>query len=431
MCIQRPYNVVSSAGKHSRSIFPSASAFRATRRLELIDGDICGPIQPSTIGGRRYYFLLVDDFTWLLWVFFLKEKSEAYHHFKVFKSLAKSKCGEKFKSFRTDRGGEFNSEDFGNFCDMNGLTAPYSSQQNGVVERKNRTIMSCVRSILKEKKLPPELWAEAVNTCVYVLNRSYTKSLKDETPYEKWSGTKPSVDHLRVFGSVVHGKTTRKVSKLEDRSTVMILIGYKRGTKAYRCLDLMNFKVTISRDVIFEESQSWDFSQRRGQRIGLTLTSAVDLINSSEVSTDNQDSTMTSIIPSDEQRDQDQSSEEDRPEKFRSLQEIYDETQAIAEDEACFFSGEEPTSYKIAMKEEVWRKAMKEELEAIEKNSTWELVNLPEKCKSIGVKWIYKIKRDVSEEITRYKAQLVVKGFSQVRGIDYEVFSLVARVESI
>ena len=115
--------------------------------------------------------------------------------------------------------------------------------------------------MLKEKKLRLELWAEAVNTCVYVLDLSYTKSLKDATPYEKWSGRKPAIDHLRVFGSVVHVKTTRMLNKLEDRSTVMMLIGYERGTKAYRCLDPMNFKVTITRDVIFEESQSWDFSQ--------------------------------------------------------------------------------------------------------------------------------------------------------------------------
>ena len=85
--------------------------------------------------------------------------------------------------FRTEKGGEFNSEEFGNFCDMNGikghLTAPYSPQQNGVVERKNRMIMSCVRSMLKEMRLPLELWAEVVNTCVYVLNRSFTKSLLD------------------------------------------------------------------------------------------------------------------------------------------------------------------------------------------------------------------------------------------------------------
>ena len=258
--------------------------------------------------------------------------------------------------------------------------------------------------MLKEKNLPLELWAQVVNTCVYVLNRSYTKSLKDRPPYEKSSGRKPSVDHLRVFGSVVHVKTTSKVSKLEDRSNVMILIGYERGTKPYRCLDPKNFMVTISRDVIFEESQSWDFSQLRGQSIDLTFTPTINLVNSSEVSATNQDSTITSIVPSNEQRDQDQFSEEDRPERFRSLQEIYDETQATEEDEACLFSREEPIFYKIAVKEEVWRKAMKEELEALEKNSTWELVKLLEKCKSIAVKWIDKIKGDVYEEITRYKA---------------------------
>ena len=222
------------------------------------------------------------------------------------------------------------------------------------------------------------------------------------------------------------------MSKLEDRSSVMILIGYELGTKAYRCLDPRNFKVTISRDVIFEESHNWDFSQPRGQHIDLTLTSTSNLVYSYEVSADNQDSTTTSVIPSDEQGDLDQYSEEARPERYRSIQDIYDETQATEEDEACFLSGKEPTSYRTTMEEEVWRQAMKEELEAIERNSTWELVKFPEKCKSIGVKWIYKIKRNVSREITRYKAQLVAKGFIQIRGIDYEeVFSSVARAESI
>ena len=202
--------------------------------------------------------------------------------------------------------------------------------------------MSCVRSMLKEKNLPLELWAEAVNTCVYVLNRSYTKSLKGETPYEKWSGRKPCVDHLRVFGSVVHVKTTRKVGKLEERSTVMILIGYERGTKAYRCLDPTNFKVTISRDVIVEESQSWDFRQQRGQRFDLTVSSTVNLVNHSEGPTDNQDSTIASIVPIEEHRAQDQSTEEGRPERFRSVQEIYDETREIEEDEACFFFEKNP-----------------------------------------------------------------------------------------
>ena len=157
------------------------------------------------------------------------------------------------------------------------------------------------------------------------------------------------------------------------------------------------------------------------------------MVNQSEGPTNNQDSSISSIVPTEEHRVQDiTTDEEDRPERFRSLQEIYNETQEIDEDEVYLFTGEEPTSFITAMKEEVWIRAMKEEIEAIEKNSTWELVKLPEKCKSIGVKWIYKIKRDNSEEITRYKFRLVAKGFSQVRGVDFdEVFSPVARAESI
>ena len=272
------------AGKQNRRPFPNKSEFRASKKLQLIHGDICGPIQPSRVGGRRYYFLLIDDYSWLMWVAFLKDKSDAFLHFKSFKNLVESESEEKVKCFRTDRGGEFNSEEFKVYYEENGikrhLTAPYSPQQNGVVERKNRTIMSCVRSMLKEKKLPLELWAEAVNTCVYVLNRSYTKSLENITPYEKWSGRKPNIDHLRVLGSVVHVKTTKRVSKLKDKSSVMVFIGYELGTKAYRCLDPLSFKVIISRDVVFEECQSWDFNQQGGQRTDFTFSSAIELVNS-------------------------------------------------------------------------------------------------------------------------------------------------------
>ena len=150
---------------------------------------------------------------------------------------------------------------------------------------------------------------------VYVLNRSYTKSLENSTPYEKWSGRKLSIDHLRIFGSVVHVKTTKRVNKLEDRSNVMVFIGYELGTKAYRCLDPLSFKVTISRDVVFEEFQSWDFSQQGGQR------TAIELVNSSESSTDYQNSNSTSDLPSYDQGNRDLNSgeeeDEERSERYR------------------------------------------------------------------------------------------------------------------
>ena len=92
--------------------------------------------------------------------------------------------------------------------------------------------MGLVRSMLKEKELPLELWGEVVSTCVYVLNRSSTKGVKGKTPYEKWNKRKPNVSHLRIFGSLVFVKTTGRLSKLEDRSKCMVFLGYEAGSKA-------------------------------------------------------------------------------------------------------------------------------------------------------------------------------------------------------
>ena len=186
-----------------------------------------------------------------------------------------------------------------------------------------------------------------------MLNRSYTKSLENSTPYEKWSGRKPSINHLRVFGSMVHVKTTKRVNKLEDRSNVMVFIGYELGTKAYRCLDPLSFKVTISRDVVFEEFQSWNFSQQGGQRTDFTFTSAIELVNSSESLTNYQNPNSTSDLPSYDQGNQDQNSgeeeDEERSERYRSIQSIYEDTREIDEEDALFISGEEPSSYEVAV----------------------------------------------------------------------------------
>ena len=172
-----------------------------------------------------------------MWVSMLKVKFDALTEFKHFKALAEAEQDMHIKCLHSHRGGEFTSEAFTDFCTSHGikrqLTAPYSPQQNGVVERKNRTILSLVRSMLKEKSLPRELWGEAVNTAVYLLNRSSTRSLKGGTPYEAWTGRKPPIAHLQVFGSIVHVKCTKTPQKkLDDRSTPMVFIGYEVGTKA-------------------------------------------------------------------------------------------------------------------------------------------------------------------------------------------------------
>jgi hypothetical protein len=121
--------------------------------------------------------------------------------------------------------------------------------------------VAMARSMMKSKGMPGRFWGEAVSTAVYLLNRAPIKSVVGMTPYEAWYGRKPSVDHLRTFGCVTHVKTVSgHTSKLADRSTPMVMIGYEAGTKAYRAYNAVNKKVVVTRDVLFEEKKSWNWS---------------------------------------------------------------------------------------------------------------------------------------------------------------------------
>ena len=371
----------------------------------------------------------------------LQCKSDAFEAFTHFKSLAETEKGVKVKTLRSDRGGgEFTSDEFISYCLKHGikrqLTAPYSPQQNGVVERKNRTVLSMVRAMLKAKNLPRELWGEAVSTAVYILNRTSSKALQGQTPHEKWTGRKHSVDHLRTFGCIAHVKDTRRhQGKLEDKRKAMIFIGYQIGTKAYKCLDPVNLKVIISQDIIFEEAESWTWSTQGESPTPLTF---LPMFSSDQENEDQVDSSDEEVEGSTESNppsvgmDSTTSGEMTSP-RYRSLTDLYTETTPITQDEEVFLlSGEEPLTYIEAASEEAWMRAMREEMFAIDKNETWELESPPPNCRPIGLKWIFKVKKSPQGVIIKHKARLVVKGYSQRKGVDYdEIYSPVVRIETI
>lgn len=147
--------------KHIRKPFSNKTEFRATRILELIHADLCGPISPATKGGNKYFLLLVDDFSRLMWVYMLRNKDDAFETFMKFRTFVEKNSKEQVKVLRTDRGGEFCSNQFNSYCEENGITmhytTPYSPQQNGVIEHINRTVVAMTRSFLKEMKLPSNL----------------------------------------------------------------------------------------------------------------------------------------------------------------------------------------------------------------------------------------------------------------------------------
>jgi transposase InsO family protein len=250
--------------KQRRSPFPAVSEFRASQRLQLVHSDLCGPITPATPGGKRYFLLVVDDFSRYMWLALLSTKDEALEALKKIQKAAEAEKNLKLKSIRTDRGGEFTSDEFASYCNDHGikhfLTAPYTPLQNGVVERRNQTMVSMARSLLKSMGVLAKFWGEAVTTAVYLLNRSPTKSVKGMTPYEAWHGNKPSVGHLRTFGCVAHVKKVGPgITKLSDRSSQMVFIGYEQGSKAYRMYDTEKNRLVVTRDVVFEEDRDWEW----------------------------------------------------------------------------------------------------------------------------------------------------------------------------
>ena len=237
------------------------------RVLELLHSDLCGPITPSTLAGNRYIFVVIDDHSRYMWTMLLKQKSEAFEKFKKLRLVVEQETREKITTFRTDRGGEFVSREFNLFCEEAGikqhLTAPYTPQQNGVVERRNRTLMEMARSILKHMHMPNHLWGEATRHATYLLNRIATRALKDQTPYEVFRGRKPNINHLRIFGCIAYAKNDQKhLRKLDDRSRMLVHLGTEPGSKAYRLLEPETRKIVVSRDVIFDETKGWNWKKQ-------------------------------------------------------------------------------------------------------------------------------------------------------------------------
>ncbi|RVW79987.1 Retrovirus-related Pol polyprotein from transposon TNT 1-94 [Vitis vinifera] len=160
--------------------------------------------------------------SWNWFTLTFAEKSEAFIAFKSFKARVEKETGRSIKILRTDRGGEYCSNEFEHFCDDQGirreLTAAYTPQQNGVSERKNRIILNMVRSLLARDKIPKSFWPEAVNWSIHVLNRSLTFSVQNMTPEEAWSGRKPTVDHFKIFGCIAYAHVPdEKRKKLDDK----------------------------------------------------------------------------------------------------------------------------------------------------------------------------------------------------------------------
>jgi len=465
-------------GKMHRQAFKKDGVVRAVRKLQLIHSDVCGPMRTQSLGGHWYFVTFIDDYSRYAWVYALKNKSDVFMHFKHYVSMVENATSLKVQTIRTDRGGEYLSKAFDAFCLEKGIvhqcTTPYTPQQNGVAERKNRSLMEMARCMLKAKGLPHKFWVEALMCATHVLNRCPTKALKSITPYEAWFDKKPSVDYFRVFGCLAYAHVPQELrGKLDDKAVKCIFVGYSSQSKGYRLYNPNTRRIFVSRDVVFEEKSAQPMAEFKFQQpqesfdvfegllpIGMGTKADIqaeiqnlqpqprvlDALNQPQVEPNMQQATEDVVIQERTALQEArriprwaiqtlQESRLDAPLQGRTRRSTR-EAESSHYSESAWVSSlmdeEEPESFDDACENQHWMQAMQAELDSIHKNHTWDLVDLPAGKKAIGTKWVYKVKRKPNGTIDRYKARLVAKGYAQKKGIDYEeTFAPTSRMTTI
>jgi transposase InsO family protein len=192
------------AGKQVVNTHPTKAYMSTSRVLEFLYMDLFGPTTYKSLGGNLYCLVIVDDYSRYTWTFFLHDKTEVAACFKKFAKRAQNEFDVKIKKIRSDNGKEFNNTNIDAYCDEIGIkyevSSTYTPQQNGVVERKNRTLITLARTMLDEYNTPQDLWAEAINTTCYASNCLFLQKFLSKTPYELLNGKKLDISFFWVFG---------------------------------------------------------------------------------------------------------------------------------------------------------------------------------------------------------------------------------------
>ncbi|KAI5699156.1 hypothetical protein M8J77_025850 [Diaphorina citri] len=402
-------------GKMTRNSFGIRKS--ASKILEIIHTDLCGPISPTSNEGHKYFLTFIDGYSHFTMVYPIQEKSQVFEKFKEYYNLVSNMFGEKILKLRCDNGGEYVSREFQNFCKNEGIimdyTVPYTPQQNGTAERMNRTLTEKMRAMISQSGIPKEMWHETLITATYLLNRSPTTS-NVLTPAEFWYKSKPDLSNLKIFGCAAFSLVPHELqtSKLNSRCQKCVFIGYAQN--GYRLYNIEKNKMILSRDVIFKEDE-FPFKE-----------------NELKDNSDNYE------VPEPENIDQcnlDCNLDNSSNKRSRKLPARFDDYEVYLASNGMSFVNNIPVDYVDMMSnidKEKWLEAMDREIKSIEENKTWDIVQKPVDKKILTSKWVYAYKEHETSE-NKYKARLVVRGYEQeIDSFDYNnIYSPVAKLETI
>lgn len=455
--------------------------------FDLVHIDLWGPYRHKTHNNCTMFLTIVDDKSRSSWVYLLSDKSTISSTFKAFMLYVENQFSTTIKTVRSDNDSEFLNHSLSSWFvdkgDVHQTTCVYTPQHNGLVERKHRILLNIARSLRFHSCVPLSFWGDCLLTTVYILNRTPSLLLNGLTPYEMLFQTPPDFHKLKVFGCLCYAIVVpHPTDKFAPCAIKGVFVGYPFATKGYRVLDLQTKKVLVCRDVHFFET-IFSFQSMPTQSISQLFPHTPNFVDcdplyivtnvphsgsdSPVVSTavDDLPTVVSSDIPSNISTGV-APLVLDRPHRTRQLPSKFSDyaglpthlfsaiqlksytttscsslmgymsdlpfDPSIVPFVASVNNITEPTSYKQAIKQFVWCEAMSVELAALEVNNTWELKPLPNGKKIVECRWLYKIKYLPNGTVDRYKARLVVKGFTQTEGLDYfKTFAHVAKMSTL
>ncbi|KAK8913906.1 hypothetical protein KSP39_PZI024435 [Platanthera zijinensis] len=459
-------------GKHHRSPFPPKQGRGSSRPFDLIHSDVWGPAPTLTVGrGSSYFVTFIDDFSRCTWVYLLKDRSELFSVWQTFYNMIKTQFEVSIKFLRSDNAKEYLSHEFSSFCMQHGLlhqtSCVYTSQQNGVAERKNRHLLDVARTLMTQMHVPRSYWGYAVVLACYLINRIPSTVLHGKTPFSiLYPGKEPFPLPLRIFGctAFVHAPSATR-DKLSPRSTKCVFLGYSTTQKGYCCFDPILRKQFVSADVTFFENASY-FSSPSPPPPDLSSSPPLPCVPSTHIDVSPPMSappplpviplspspvspppSLSSPGPAFSATDApvpEAQDDLDLPVALRKgvractqhpLAAVvsYDQLTPSRRHFALAISATTtPRTYQEALAIPHWKSAMDEEIATLTERGTWTLVSPPVGTDVVGCRWVFVVKFRPDGSVERYKARLVAKGYTQTYGVDYfDTFSPVARLSTI
>ncbi|KAJ0494593.1 putative RNA-directed DNA polymerase [Helianthus annuus] len=444
-------------GKKKKVSFAKTGKAPKAQKLELVHTDVYGPTPVASVGGAHYYVTFIDDSTRKVWVKFLKHKSDVFNTFKKWKIVVENETNLKVKALKSDNGGEYVSQEFVDYCAEHGIrminTVPSTPQQNGVAERMNRTLNERAKSMRINARLPKMFSADAVNTVAYLINPGLSVPLGYKVPQEEWKGEAVKYNHLRIFGCSAYDLDQER-DKLDAKAKKYTFIGYESDKMGYRLWDLESKKVVRSKHATFNEAELYkdslgsnskvqkqqvEFETGTGNQKARSVPEPIpepeNVDTKFEVGGNNEEETSDSGSSDSEEEPPPQQPDQNdhwvrRSTRATKQPQRYDPLVNYI----LLTENSEPDSYSEAVKvkdSRQWENAMNDEVSSLDKNKTWVLVKLPPEKRALQNKWVFRIKEE-HDGSKRYKARLVVKGFQQKKGVDYdEILSPVVKMTTI